>query len=367
MRDIGICSKVVIKIGSTSLFNQNNEIDYIKLESLIEQIKILNERNIDVIIVSSGAIALGRICLGFENNKLDLVTKQALASIGQTKLNLLYSNLGEKYNLKFGQVLVNHDDFEKRDRVKHLKNTITKMLELKIIPIINENDTLAVQEIKVGDNDTLSSLITSLLKANLLILFSDIDGLYDKNPKEYSDAKLIKTVKNLGDVTNYASNTISNFGTGGMITKLSAARIALNVNAKMIICNNNKMNCLTDIVDGKEIGTIFLPAKNIKAYDHWLIYNTKSKGSIIIDCGLYEMLMHKRVSILPKGITLVVGNFNKNDIVSIVYNDKVIAKGICNYGSEIIDFVKGKDSKMLYIFGDKTEIIHADALVRIED
>lgn len=365
MRDIGSVNTLVIKIGSSSLFNNGN-IDKDKIDGLLSCIKELKEKNIKVIIVSSGAVALGRNELSIKNTK-DLATKQACASIGQGRLMDLYSTIGNKYNLYFGQVLVNHDDFEKRTRVKHLKNTLNRMLELGIIPVINENDTLAVEEIKVGDNDTLSALISALIKANLLVLFSDIDGLFNKDPRKDQNAKLIDIVNDLNDVISFALESSTEYGTGGMITKLDAARIANEALCKMIICNSNKMHMLDSIINGEKIGTLFLPSTNVASYSHWLIFNTKSKGEIIVDKGLYEKLINTRVSILPKGIIGVNGDFNRNDIVSVVYENKIIGKGITNYSSEIINYAKGHNSSFLLLINDngKKEIIHADNLVRM--
>ena len=288
MRDFKNIKRVILKIGSSSLVDDNLTIRMDILENVMLSFKKLLEKDIEICLVTSGAIALGRGELGLMKKPTEMAVKQACAAIGQAKLMEYYNEAASKYGIKCGQILLNHDDFQIRSRLKFLAQSLEAMLKNKIVPIINENDVLAVEEIKVGDNDTLSSLLVPVIGADLLILFSDIDGLYNKNPKDFSDAKMINVVDKIDkSIYDMVGINKSSVGTGGMETKLNAAIIATQAHGNMIICNSNRINDLVDIVKGKEIGTLFVAKKNsISAREHWMIYRVKAEGSIVIDDGV---------------------------------------------------------------------------------
>lgn len=359
--------RVIIKIGSSSLVKSDMSFNKPILVSLMNSIAQLQQKGIDVALVSSGAIAYGMHELGFTKKPKDMPLKQACAAVGQAKLMELYNNAASIYGLKTGQILVNHDDFEIRKRMNHLKDTLDAMFKNKIIPIINENDALAVEEIKVGDNDTLASLFTPMINADLLILFSDIDGLFTKNPKVYDDAKLINVVDKIDEtVLSMVGGVTSDVGTGGMSTKIDAALITTYSGSNMIICNSERITELVDIVMGVEIGTLFVKSdKAISNKDHWVIFKNNSKGSIIIDDGCKAKLSEKKVSILPKGITKVEGEFLKGSIVDVRdINGELIAKGLTNYSSYEINQIKGLSStEANKLVVGKKEVIHANELV----
>ena len=371
MRDLKSIKRVILKIGSSSIVNADLTINYGLLESLMNSFKKLQDGGIQLVLVTSGAIALGRSVLNLKAKPKNMALKQACAAIGQARLMEEYNNIGQKYGIKCGQILLNHDDFQIRKRLKFLQDCLEECLKNNVIPIINENDALAVEEIKVGDNDTLASLLVPAIDADLLILFSDIDGLYDKNPKLYADAKLINIVDKIDDdILAMAGDATSNVGTGGMQTKLNAAIMSTSVGCNMIICNSNRISDLEKIIKGAEIGTLFKAKKSISNRDHWIIFRSKAIGRIMVDDGLKKKLEEKKVSILPKGIIGVEGSFLEKSVVDIV--DKsglVLAKGITNYSSTFIDDIKGLSKEEILMDKNisKAIVIHADNLVIIKE
>ena len=371
MRDLKDIKRVILKIGSSSLVDDKLNIKNDVLDNLMASFKNLINKGIEICLVTSGAIAIGRGELGLKKKPTEMALKQACAAIGQAKIMEYYNEAAKRHGLLCGQILVNHDDFQVRNRMQFLAQSLEAMLKNKVIPIINENDVLAVEEIKVGDNDTLSSLLVPVINADLLILFSDIDGLYDKNPKEYNDAKFIDTVDKVdSNIYKMVGVNKSNVGTGGMETKLNAAIIATQAQGNMIICNSNRIIDLEKIIEGAEIGTLFKAKKRlISLREHWMIYRVKASGSIVIDDGAINALNEKKVSILPKGIISVNGNFLSDSIINVISEDgKLIAKGISNYSSDQIDLIKGKKSNEFlgkkYL---KEEVIHANNLVIIRE
>lgn len=369
MRDFSEIKRVVVKVGSSSLVNADNSINFQRIDELMQTFIKLKKNNIEIALVSSGAIALGMYQLGLSKKPKEMALKQACAAIGQAKLMQCYNDSASKYGLICGQILLNHDDFQIRKRMLYLCDTLDAMFKNNIIPIINENDALAVEEIKVGDNDTLASLIVPMIKANLLVLFSDIDGLFNKNPKLYSDAFIIKTVDKIdNNVLSMVGDSTSNVGTGGMKTKINAAIIATTACCNMIICNSQEISRLDDIIKGEEIGTLFTAKKKgISSREHWMIFKANSSGNIIVDDGCKDMLLKKKVSILPKGVVSVNGEFLQGAVIDICdKNNKIIAKGITNYSYLDILRIKGLSTmevKQLISSDAKSEIIHANNMV----
>ena len=362
--------RIIIKVGSSSLVLKNGNINNDAINELINTINELMLQGKEVALVTSGAIAIGMGKLGLSIKPKKMSLKQACAALGQATLMNEYEKCANNYNILCAQILVNHDDFENRNRMVHLSNTLEELFDNKILPIINENDALNVDEIKVGDNDTLAALISPMINADLLVLASDIDGLYDKNPKQYGDAKKIdyvykidKTIDDMiGDIT-------SNVGTGGMETKIKAARICTKVGCDMAIISSYDINKIMNLINGEKIGTLFLSQeKKMHSKEHWIVYNTYGKGTIVIDDGAKSALLERK-SLLPKGIISINGIFNDNTVVFI--SDKqnnIIAKGITNFSSNDILLIKGKHSNEAkkILNADKEEIIHANSLVLIE-
>lgn len=369
MRDFSKIKKLVVKIGSSSLVHEDLSINEEMIDSLMKIFKRLKNDGIEIALVSSGAIALGMHELKLEKRPKNMSLKQACAAVGQAKLMEIYNKYAMRYDLICGQILLNHDDFQVRKRMLYLSNTLDEMFKNHIIPIINENDALAVEEIKVGDNDTLSSLIAPMIHADLLILFSDIDGLFNKNPKIYSDAYKIDEVSQITkEIINMAGVNTTEVGTGGMKTKINAAIISTNAGCNMLICNSNQILNLDKIINGENIGTLFkAKKKGISSREHWMIFKANSLGEIIVDDGCKDALLEKKVSILAKGIVKVNGSFLANTVIDIKdLNSNVIAKGICNYSSIEIDEIKGLSTDMIkekLIDFKKKEVIHANDLV----
>jgi glutamate 5-kinase len=284
-----------------------------------------------------------------------------------------YKKAAEIYIIKLGQILLNHDDFQVRKRMLYFSNTLDSMFKNNIVPVINENDALAVEEIKVGDNDTLAALIAPIVDADLLVLFSDIDGLYTKYPKVYNDAVMVDIVDKIdSNILSLVSGSTTNVGTGGMETKIDAALMSTMVGVNMIICNSNKLDSLIDIAEGKNLGTLFkAQEKGISSREHWMIFKANSQGAITVDNGVKELLEKRKVSILPKGITKVDGEFLCGSVIDIIsLYGTILAKGISNHSSSEIDSVKGKDSKTadsIIDFHTKKGIVYDDDMVILKE
>jgi len=370
MRNIKTVKKIIIKVGSSSLCDEKGQIQKEKILKLILQISQLIKQNYQVVLVSSGAIAAGMGAMHLDSKPQTIPEKQALAAIGQAKLMQIYEDIFQLFNIKCAQVLLNHGDFDDRKRLLNLTNTMRALMDYGVVPILNENDALAVDEIKVGDNDTLAALVVPVIEADLLILVSDIDGLYTDNPNTNSNAKLLKYVDHVDEkIEAMAGGVTSGLGTGGMMTKIRAAKIVNDYGCHMAIVNGNKENSITHIFDEVESGTWFNghTGQNLNAKKHWLTYRTHSKGQIMIDDGAKDALMIHRKSLLPKGIIGVDGHFLMGQVVDIVdCYGKVIARGVVNYSSEEIKLIKGLNTQDIFNilhYKDYDEIVHANNMV----
>ena len=372
MRDLQGIKKIVIKVGSSSLCNQKGQIEKEKILYLILQISKLIELGYSIVLVSSGAIAAGMGALGLKEKPQTIPEKQALAAIGQAKLMQIYEEIFQLFDIECAQVLLNHGDFDDRKRLINLTNTMHSLMQYGVIPIVNENDALAVDEIKVGDNDTLAALIVPAVEADMLILVSDIDGLYTSNPHVDKDAQLIKFVDYVDDdIRHMAGDTSSELGTGGMATKIKAAKIVNDYGSHLVIVNGQQENSILHIFDEHESGTWFngKSGVNMNAKVHWLTYRTSSKGCIVVDDGAAEALKIHRKSLLPKGIVNVQEHFMRGQVVDImnVCGEK-IAKGISNYSSEEIKLIMGHQScdiESILHYKDYDVVVHANNMVII--
>ena len=362
-------NRIILKVGSSSLVSESGVVNDLFFERLIKTIQNLMDEEKEVILVTSGAIAVGMGKLGLPKKPKKMALKQACAALGQATLMNEYEKHASKYNLLCAQILVNHDDFENRNRMINLSNTLEELFKNKILPIINENDALNVEEIKVGDNDTLSSLLVPMVNCDLLVLISDIDGLYDKNPKQFDDAKKIDYVYKIDkSIDDMVGDITSNVGTGGMETKIKAARICTFAGGNMAIISNEDIEKIVDLANGEKVGTLFISDKTLHSKEHWMVYNAYAKGSIIVDSGAKKALLERK-SLLPKGIISVNGIFEENSVVFITdIDNNIIGKGITNYSSKDITNVIGKHSieAKEILKSEKEEIVHANFLVLIE-
>tara|TARA_B100000676_G_scaffold304538_1_gene357014 strand:- start:175 stop:1281 length:1107 start_codon:yes stop_codon:yes gene_type:complete len=360
---------IVIKIGSSLLVDEKKNIRKKWLLSFAKDIKKLKSINKKIILVSSGAIALGCKKMNYNKNNLKLDKSQAVASIGQIELMNLFSQTFSKFKLDISQILLTLEDTEERRRSINAKRTFENLFELDYIPIVNENDTIATSEIKYGDNDRLASRVAQITNADTLILLSDVDGLFTKNPKLFKDAKLIKEINNLEkDIKNISIKGTTEFGKGGMNTKIEAARICNLAGCNMIIANGLYLNPI-DRIEKKNNCTLFVSKiSKLHARKKWIISSVSPKGELIIDEGAKKALMNGK-SLLAAGIKKVSGKFNKGDHIKIIdIKRNEFARGLSSFSSkEIIKIIGCHSNEIGKILGyiSKSEVVHKDDMVRI--
>jgi glutamate 5-kinase len=360
--------RLVIKIGS-SLLVEKGELREKWLNNFTKDVAALIKNNQQIIIVTSGAIALGRSDLKTKNSKLSLEEKQAAAAIGQIQLMSFYRDSFKKLDINVAQILLTASDCNSRERYLNCQNTIETLLKNKVIPIINENDSIAVDEIKVGDNDRLAARVAQMSSSDLMILFSDIDGLYDANPKTNKDAKLIKEVFAINDeIEKMAGTAVSDVGTGGMITKIMAVKMLENSGCDSVITSGIEVGSLKKLILEKQNFTIFYSRKNSKNQRRkWLSGFLNLKSGVIVNKCAVEALKNKKISLLPIGIIDVVGDFKKGDAIFIRdEKSRQIASGISNYSSfDVAKVLEKKSSEVKEILGNNTkdEVVHIDNLV----
>ena len=360
--------RIVIKVGSSLLFNnetKKHNKDW--LISLAEDVNYLKNQNKDVIIVSSGAIAFGAKDLNLDMAELRLDIHQALAAIGQIKLMSAFKDAFEKYESKVSQILLTLDDTEKRRRSINARRTIDNLLKLKIVPIVNENDTIATNEIKYGDNDRLAARVAQITSADCLILLSNINGLYSSDPKNNQELKLISNVKIIDDnIENMAGTSMSETGKGGMKTKIMAAKTALSAGCHMAITNGTIANPIRALFNGRPC-TWFTPNKTpLAARKQWIVGTMQTVGFVTIDNGANEALLNGS-SLLPAGILEVSGAFERGDVIEIRTSDKnKIGIGLASYSSDEGGKIMGHKSNEIgniLSYSYREEMIHKDDLV----
>lgn len=360
--------RLVIKIGSALLVNEENGRFYHQwFKHFIDDIVDLYQRGKEIIIVSSGAISLGRRDLGFTSGSLELQQQQAAAASGQIRLAHAFQNLLGKHSISVAQILLTIDDSENRRRYLNARNTIETLLKVKAIPIINENDTVATTEIRYGDNDRLAARVAQMVGADRLILLSDIDGLYTADPKLDKQAQFIPVVRTIDSkILAMATDSTTDYGSGGMVTKIAAAQIAMDCGCYMFITNGKLMNPLKNIDKGQQ-GTWFLPQTSIsKARKNWIRHHLKPHGKITINDGA-AIALAKGKSLLATGIIALSGHFQKGDVVSI-FNQQgdEIARGLSNYPIHEAEKIMGKNSAnfpQLLGYVGSSAFIHRNNLV----
>ncbi|MDK2791911.1 MAG: glutamate 5-kinase [Deferribacteres bacterium] len=372
MRNLPEINTLVIKIGSSILTGSTGEVNLEFIQNLSDTIIKIKQRVKNIVIVSSGAVACGFKVLGFERKPKDIIDKQACAAVGQTRLIQCYESCFMKHGINVGQVLITKDDFSNRRRYLNAKYTIRRLFDFGVIPIINENDSVVIDELKYyetfGDNDNLSALVSGLLSADLLLILSDVEGLYDKNPAVDKNAKLISEVKYFNEeLLNLGGDSVSGLGTGGMRSKLLAAKKALDAGCLVGIVSGKDTKNIERFLNNEEVGTFFGMVSDRKSKkQHWLAYATIAKGEIIIDDGAVNALYNNK-SLLPSGIVDITGRFNIGDIVRVVNLERVeIARGKVRYSFEDLKKIMGKKSSQIAeILGYKLadEVIHIDDMV----
>jgi|TARA_B100000902_G_scaffold362385_1_gene380600 glutamate 5-kinase len=361
--------KIVIKLGSSIVTNAGDGLNEECLSNLIKQISKLILENKKVVLVSSGAVAAGLKKLGIKTRPKILSELQSAAAVGQMDLVQIYERFFSDNNLISAQVLLTHDDLSDRKRYLNARSTIFSLIRNKVIPVINENDTVASEEIRFGDNDTLAAMVANLIEADLLVLLTDQEGLFSSDPRENKNAELIQNGyvddKRLDEL---ASGTKSEIGTGGMATKILAARRAALSGTHTIIGSGRRKNILLDLNKDEAIGT-FLHSREIKllARKKWLADNLKSKGKIFVDIGAENALINKGKSLLVAGVTKVVGSFDRGEVIQCVNESgREISKGLVNYNSEEVKKIIGVSSdKIESILGyvNESSLIHRNNMI----
>ena len=360
---------IVIKIGSSLLVDNKNKIRKKWLSSFAKDIKKLKSQNMKIVIVSSGAIALGCKKMNYNKSNLKLDKSQAIASVGQIELMNLFSQTFLKFKLNISQILLTLDDTEERRRSINAKRTFENLFKLDYIPIVNENDTIATSEIKYGDNDRLASRVAQITSADTLVLLSDVDGLFTKNPKIFKDAKLIKKVKNLNkDIQNVDIKGMNELGSSGMNTKIEAAKICNLAGCNMVIANGLYLNPINRIDIENNCTWFFSKITKLHARKKWIISSISPKGELIIDDGAKKALTNGK-SLLAAGIKKVSGKFNKGDHIKILdIKNKECARGLSSFSSdEIIKIIGCHSNQIEKILGyvSKSEVVHKDDMVEI--
>jgi glutamate 5-kinase len=364
--------RVVAKFGTSLLTAGTTRLNMERMTDLVDQISRLHHQGVEVIIVTSGAIASGREKLGLTKKAKGVALKQVLASVGQSRLMNIYEELFNRHNITVGQALLTKSVLSDRAGYLNTRNTLLASLEMGVIPIINENDVVAVDEIgeaRFGDNDNLSAMVANLIDADLLLILTDIAGLYTADPNKDPSASLIPLVEKIDDqIENLVSGSTSGLGTGGMVTKIEAAKLAAESGVTVVIANGSEKDILVRVTGGKAVGTRFLPIKNkLDSRERWLLSGLCTRGKLTVDDGAALALKQKNCSLLAAGILEVEGVFQRGDIVDICDLHGVkLGSGITNYTSVEVQAIKGAHSEKInallgYDYG--SELVHRNNLV----
>lgn len=361
---------VVVKLGTSTLTGGTARLSRPHMLDVIRQVVTLQREGYRMVLVSSGAIAAGRELLNYPHLDNHLPAKQMLSAVGQGYLMQVYSLLFGLYDTHIGQVLLTHDDLSHRTRYLNARDTLYTLLDYGIIPIVNENDTVAVDEIKVGDNDNLSAHIAVLLNAPWLILLTDQDGLYDRDPRGDPAAQLIAHVEQIDEqIRTLAGDSTSGLGVGGMVTKIQAAQLATRSGTRVVIANGRAPEVLIRLVKGETLGTAFVPSVGrIESRKRWLLAE-RPQGTLQVDQGAVRVLREQGASLLPVGIQLIQREFERGDVVRVVdERQKPVAQGLVNYASSELARLRGHHSREIidilgYTYGD--EAIHRDNMVLV--
>lgn len=361
--------RMVVKIGSSTLTAGTDRLNRPQMLELVRQMAHLHGQGMDVVIVSSGAMASGREALGFPRGRKDIPFKQVLAAVGQARLMQVWDQLFSLYNLIVAQTLLTREDLADRQRYLNARNTLLALLERRVIPIVNENDAVGVEEIKIGDNDNLSALVANAIDADLLVLLTDIAGLYTADPRADPQATLIPEVQQIdASIEALGGKPGSERGVGGMQTKIQAARLATESGVTVIIADGSLPSVLERLAQGEAIGTRFLPLEsNIESRRRWIIAGLASRGEVAVDNGAAAALLRGGKSLLPAGITSVNGHFERGDTITIKDSTgRKLACGVANYSASDMARLRGLRSADIettlgYEYGE--EAVHRNNLV----
>ncbi|WP_156273217.1 glutamate 5-kinase [Neomoorella glycerini] len=361
--------RLVVKVGTSTLTHKTGKLNLERMERLVRELVDQVNAGRQVVLVTSGAVGAGMGRLGLKEKPRTLPEKQAAAAVGQGLLMHMYEKFFSDYGLLVAQVLLTRDDLADRRRYLNSRHTLATLLHLGVIPIVNENDTVAVDEIRVGDNDTLSALVAGLVDADILILLTDTGGLFTANPRNHKDASLLHCVTEITpEIEALAGGAGSTWSTGGMATKLQAARLATSFGIPVVITSGLEGGKIGAVLRGEEVGTIFIPREHrTHTRKRWLAYGPAAQGQVQVDGGAVRAICQGGKSLLPGGVVAVYGDFDQGAIISIIDPDgKEIARGMSNYPAAAIRRIQGRKTKeIVEILGykDYDEIVHRDNLI----
>jgi len=363
--------RIVVKVGS-SVLTSEGQLRTRLFGQLARQVAELSGGRRRFVIVSSGAIAMGARMLGWKSRGRSIPEKQAAAAVGQIGLVETYQKRFRKHGLQVGQVLVTRHGMEDRERFLNARHTLATLLELGVVPIVNENDTVATEEIRFGDNDNLSATVLNLIEGDLLVLLSDVDGLYETRPEPGAPKpRLIGQVDRIDDaIRRAASGPGSAFGSGGMATKLEAAETAARSGAATVVCNGRKRDVLKRLLAGEPEGTLFLPGEKLASRKHWLAFTTRPRGELVLDAGAVRAVREGGKSLLPAGILEVRGRFGIGDAVACVDDrGREVARGLSAYASGEVERLLGRETREIAKvlgYSNGNAVVHRDDLVLLE-
>jgi glutamate 5-kinase len=355
-------------VGTSSLTHRTGEINLRQIEKLVRELAEVHNEGREVLLVSSGAIGAGMGRLGFKTRPKTIPEKQACAAVGQGLLLQMYEKGFAEYGIVVGQVLLTRGDLADRQRFLNARNTLLTLLRYRVLPVINENDTVAVDEIRFGDNDTLSALVANLVDAELLLILSDVEGLYTADPHKKPDAELIPEVTAITpEIEALGGGAGSAMGSGGMVTKFQAAQIAGRGGAVTVLAAAAADNVIRRVLAGEEIGTVFWPTERLKGRKRWILFGATVKGKIYVDAGAARALREGGKSLLPSGIVRVEGRFEAGHPVSVIDPEgREIARGLVNYSAAEVERIKGASTaRIAQLIGTQpyAEVVHRDNLV----
>lgn len=368
MSDTTIAKRWVVKIGSSLLTNDGQGLDLERITGWVNQIAELKKAGVEIVLVSSGAVAAGMTRLGWTQRPTELEYLQAAAAVGQTSLVQCYEDRFQVHGIHTAQILLTHDDLADRRRYLNARNSLRTMLGLNVIPVVNENDTVVTDEIRFGDNDTLGALVANLIEAERLVILTDQSGLYTADPRSNPDARLIETGRANDMSLEAMASGAGKLGQGGMITKVRAARFAARSGAETVICAGKENNVLARLFEGESIGTKLVPDQEpLLARKQWLAGHLQAKGKLVLDDGAIKALTHKGTSLLSVGVAAVEGEFSRGELVICEdVNGNQIAKGLINYNAfEAAKICRKTSAEIETALGyvSEPELIHRDNLV----
>ena len=362
-------SRIVVKVGTSTLAHETGKLDLYRIDHLIRELADLKNQGKEILLVSSGAIAAGLGKLGLSQKPDSIPEKQAIAAIGQGVLMHIYEKFFAEYGQIMGQVLLTKENSVRHNQYIHSRDSLLAQLAIGAIPVINENDAVSVDEIKIGDNDNLSAMVATLVDADALIILSDIEGLYTANPAVHPEAQLIHEIPEITpEVERIAGGAGSKLGTGGMMTKIQAAQIAMSAGVTMVIASGSREDVIRDVLAGHEVGTVF-PAResHLRVRKSWLAFGKRLAGEIIVDDGCATAMRENGSSVLAAGVTALDGEFRAGNTVRVMTRDQQeIARGIVNYDAATLQKLLGhktEDFHQLVEGNGPAEVIHRDNMV----